>query len=64
MQERQQRVRDVVEAVRQAEVRIDDLVKDLHEIEAELSLLIHRSETASKMNNGRHGTDFVCLLYS
>jgi hypothetical protein len=45
-------VRSVIDSVRQAEERIDGLVKDLHDIETEMSLLIHRSETASSKSRG------------
>ena len=56
-QGRQRQVRGAVEAVRQAEERIDGLVKDLHESETELSLLSHRSQNAS-FKSGRRPAAF------
>ena len=55
-------MRSAIESVRQAEERIDGLVKDLHDIETELSLLIHRSETATNMSRGQIHYFFGALL--
>eukprot|EP00291_Cryptomonas_curvata_P011983 CAMPEP_0172200806 /NCGR_PEP_ID=MMETSP1050-20130122/29573_1 /TAXON_ID=233186 /ORGANISM="Cryptomonas curvata, Strain CCAP979/52" /LENGTH=213 /DNA_ID=CAMNT_0012878231 /DNA_START=72 /DNA_END=710 /DNA_ORIENTATION=+ len=59
-QERQRKVRSEIETVRYAEERIDMLVKDLQDIESELSLLIHRSKkTCMNTHSPKGGEDRV-----
>jgi hypothetical protein len=63
-QERQRKVRSEIETVRYAEERIDTLVKDLQDIESELSLLIHRSKkTCMNTHSPKGPFDFFVLRF-